>query len=368
LRKTKVLIVGAGPAGAATVLSLSKRGIESILVERSPAVFFKAGEAIAPNAQPVFHKLGVEALLRDPKHQACYGNRFVWGSTEPLDKDFLQNTYTIGHHIDRMHLEQQLLTEVKKTGTTLLQGWSVVNCKKTSGDWTVLLQDGNGKQEEISCEFVVDATGRPSRVAGAIGIRRIRSDNLMGISACFSLSEFQSPHYTFIEAVQDGWWYAAPISGNRIATAYMTDADLLDPQMLKTDSYLQSLHSTILMPALLSGVIEPKNTHLTTCTASTSYLERRYGDGWLAVGDAACSFDPISSYGITSALEGGYYAGHAIADTFQGFNEALPAYDWLLTTAFAVYKEMHRHQYQLEQRWPEEPFWARRTKEFVTAA
>jgi len=115
---------------------------------------------------------------------------------------------------------------------------------------------------------------------------------------------------------------------------------------------------------MISGLVidELSSPHfsLTTSTASTSYLAQRYGATWLAVGDAAFAYDPISSYGITSALEGGYYAGNAIADKFAGKAEALPAYDYLISSAFKIYNEMYLHQYRQEQRWPEEQFWKRR--------
>jgi flavin-dependent dehydrogenase len=253
-----------------------------------------------------------------------------------------------------------LLDQLNNEGTELLRGWSIVNCKKETNGWTVTMLDPQNNREELFCEFIVDATGRPCRIARALGIQRARLDLLTGIAACFTLRKFNKPHYTYIEAVEQGWWYAAPLTGMRLATTFMTDTDLLDPLILNADHYLETISSTTMIADLLVGGITSKDIQITSCTASTSYLEKRFGDGWLAVGDAAFAYDPISSYGITSALDGGYYAGNAIADTLDGYKEALPAYDWLISGAFTIYKEMYQHQYQLEQRWPQGAFWKRR--------
>ena len=47
-------------------------------------------------------------------------------------------------------------------------------------------------------------------------------------------------------------------------------------------------------------------------SAETSALRNVFGVGWVAVGDAACAFDPLSSLGICNALESGRSAADAI--------------------------------------------------------
>lgn len=71
----------------------------------------------------------------------------------------------------------------------------------------------------------------------------------------------------------------------------------------------------------------------------------------MAVGNAAFAYDPISSYGIASALGGCFYAGNAIADHFLGKQEALLVYSFIHEKNYKLYLEMLGNQYQLEQRW-----------------
>lgn len=356
----QVIIAGGGPSGAATALSLASRGIKCLVAEAAPTPQFKAGETIPPNALVLFRKLGIAHLLESPQHLHSYGNRFVWGSAIPEDKTFIFTRHPNGWHIERRFFEQQLQEATRKAGACWHSGTRITDCTKEGNSWKVTLRNEAGALQQIDCDFIADASGRPSRIARSMGIRRHRVDNLTGITVCINTTDSNCPLYTFIETQPTGWWYAAPLSGSRIVTTFMTDADLLDPSMLKIEIYMQALQTTDMIRELIANAVITGYSEPAIQAASTSYLQRRHGQSWLAAGDAAISYDPISSYGITSALERGYYAGHAVADTLSGMQDALTAYEWLLCNAFTTYKEMHTHQYQLEKRWACEEFWKRR--------
>jgi flavin-dependent dehydrogenase len=84
------------------------------------------------------------------------------------------------------------------------------------------------------------------------------------------------------------------------------------------------------------------------------------GDGWLAVGDAAFSFDPLSSQGILTALYSGMKAGEALVEHLSGNPDALANYDHRLAAIYNAYLRNRSMYYMLEARWAERPFWRRR--------
>jgi flavin-dependent dehydrogenase len=94
--------------------------------------------------------------------------------------------------------------------------------------------------------------------------------------------------------------------------------------------------------------------------AETSRLDAIAGDGWLALGDAAAAYDPLSSHGIGSAMGSGFYGGNAIADLLAGRPEARLAYLDLMQTAYGACLDLQKRHYAAEGRWPEAPFWSRR--------
>jgi flavin-dependent dehydrogenase len=95
-------------------------------------------------------------------------------------------------------------------------------------------------------------------------------------------------------------------------------------------------------------------------TARTQRLDVIEGDGWLAVGDAAMSFDPLSSEGISKGLEWGRKAAGVAAAFCRGDRSAAKEYRESLEAAFSEYLVTRYRYYSVEKRWPDAPFWRRR--------
>ncbi len=97
-----------------------------------------------------------------------------------------------------------------------------------------------------------------------------------------------------------------------------------------------------------------------TLSAGTSKIFPVIGSNWLAVGDAAAAYDPLSSQGVYKALNSGRAAAIAIAGHLQGKGNALDAYSEGVEEGFINYLKSRRQYYQKEQRWPGSGFWKRR--------
>ncbi|MBE7172826.1 MAG: FAD-dependent monooxygenase [Williamsia sp.] len=356
--KIPVLIAGGGPAGMATAIVLASRGIMCVVAEPVIELEPKAGETIPPSARQLFAKLGIEALLGAREHLPCYGNKFVWGSLG--EKDFFGGVYGHGWHLNRVHFEKQLRALVQGVIAGGIIGYRITHCMEVDDGWKVLLQDEKNNVMELLCNFLVDATGRVSRVARILGIQRKRLDKLTGLWCVIDTVDQIKPFYTFIEAVADGWWYAAPLQDKKLSLAFMTDSDLLHASMVSGRGYFEAARKLPLINPLVKD-ISAAQVQPTVYPASTSYITTRVGRNWLAAGDAAYAYDPISSYGILSSLENGFFAGHTIADSYSGDTEAIPAYDFLISSSFSNYLKMHALQYLQETRWRNEPFWQRRS-------
>src|SRR5262249_48624507 len=84
----------------------------------------------------------------------------------------------------------------------------------------------------------------------------------------------------------------------------------------------------------------------------------------LLVGDAASSFDPLSSQGIVKALRSGAFAAYAAADFLQTDDaRSLARYQSFVDGEFAAYRRTWREHYDGETRWRDRDFWRRRTSE-----
>jgi len=95
-------------------------------------------------------------------------------------------------------------------------------------------------------------------------------------------------------------------------------------------------------------------------SASSSRLDRAAGDGWLATGDAASAWDPLSSQGVYRALVGGLGAARALAGYLEGDGGVLGVYADSVEVEHGEYLMTRSSYYGLECRWPRSPFWRRR--------
>lgn len=163
---------------------------------------------------------------------------------------------------------------------------------------------------------------------------------------------------TILEAVEYGWWYAARVPDGRIAVAVASDPDILGASLRSREQWHKRLMGTRHLAGELTGC--PVGATMVTHVAPSAVLDRAGGTDWLAVGDAACSYDPLSARGIHAALDDGERAGRLVAARLGGDPAALEEHQAAVATRFADYLVDLGHFYRLEWRWPSAPFWARR--------
>ena len=355
--KLDVIIVGGGPAGIATALTLGARGISHCIVEARLFPTQKLGEAIPPNAKPLLKKLGIQHLVEAKEHHMYYGNKSCWGNTELEQKEFITGIYGSGYLLDRLQFEKQLRIHVQNTGSLFMAGYKLRKVIRINDGIEAYIQKENETQI-LSAKYIVDATGRKATVCNQLGIKKQLLDDQFAIVIKATLTA-PIAHQILVEATVNGWWYAAPLSDKEITLMFFTDRALV-PEKKNIVSFIENQLVETLHISTLLALAKLDFETMKVMPAGTSKLDKAYGKNWMAVGDAAYTFDPISSYGITSALASGYYAGHALASTFENKEDGMLAYSYVVENAFQGYIEKLIAQYALETRWKESAFWKKR--------
>jgi len=190
----------------------------------------------------------------------------------------------------------------------------------------------------------------------------MRSDRLTGVIGLFEAFQEEQEHRTLVEATADGWWYCAWLPDTRLVVAFMTDADLLRlGQSQLRAHWLRQLQNTVHTRARTTGLtVERPLRPLQWIAAASEVLECSGGTHWLAAGDAALSFDPLSAQGIYNALQSGLMAAETIDAALQGQNSAVLGWALRNRQRFDRYLRTRQAYYSLERRWPDSVFWRRR--------
>ena len=209
--------------------------------------------------------------------------------------------------------------------------------------------------------WIADCTGRGSAVARRRGACLAGTDRLVAFAAMARVQARDDvDSSTLTESVPDGWWYTARLAEGCRVIAFHTDGDLQACQTARRrQGFLELLEQTRHIRARLADYAIPDDSPI-ALAAGGRWLTQAYGDGWVAVGDAAQCYDPLSSQGLCHALESGMRAAFAVHAALDGDYRHLHRYQTLLELQRVRYEGLRRKVYGLERRWPESPFWRRR--------
>jgi flavin-dependent dehydrogenase len=356
-----VAVLGGGPAGAAAALSLRRLrpALRVALVEASRYNAWRVGETLSPGCRELLAGLGCWERFLGERFLESFGTRAAWGSDEPYDHEFLFSARGNGWHLDRARFDAMLCAAAQAAGVEVLAETRFAGAERCDGYWKLTLRRG-GDGEHIETSWVIDATGRSAAFAVRQGARRLAADRLVGVAMRFRAAG--SDASTLVEAQPDGWWYSAATPESGLVVVWMSDADLVRGQGLSEGPrwFQQLARSRHTAARVADAAAEAGPIVRAACSQRLSDFR---GDGWLAAGDAACTFDPLSSQGILKALRTGKIASFAVLDALEGrAASSLERYEQLLAAEYRQYLETRAWFYGQEQRWPASPFWARRQR------
>jgi flavin-dependent dehydrogenase len=370
VRTVDALIVGAGPAGSTAALNLAPTRSVAVIDSRTfdPNELIM-GESLVPAARRLLSDMGLMKAFEAEGHEPWYGNRSVWGDIYPQETDYLRDPDGPGWHLDRNRFDRWLRDAAVSRGSSIESGVVVkaIDWDVAAFCWNVSVSDGSAQTTQFLARVLIDATGRHASLSRRLGAKIESHERRMvcGWLNGFSFAETSSTAgFTFVEAVEDGWWYTAPLPSKRRMLAFYTDANPPSIRLLRdTQTFLdytsrsRYLESILLECGFTSGV-EP--IHLTVSNGGRTRPSA--GHNWFAAGDAAIHFDPISSQGLFNALFTGLAAAESVDRVLAGEEpkQVAEAYSRVIDGIEDAYLKRLNVCYGSESRWQENPFWAHR--------
>ncbi|HEU4578253.1 MAG TPA: tryptophan 7-halogenase [Polyangiaceae bacterium] len=358
-----LVVAGAGPAGAACACAARLAGLRVAVLDDSDEQLWKVGESLPGAVQRTLRRLqlgGPEQLLAAGELERCTANLSAWGSERWTHQDALANPEGGGWHVLRHRFDAALRRHATELGVEPLRGRWSSSPAIDGARWNVAARLQGGETVELTARFLVDATGRRALLTRQLGVRRRRLSRQSAIVGWIRRPLADEDRTTRSRSVQDGWWYTAPVPQGARVIAFHGLPATIAAAIKNPALFVERCNAAELLPYALG--VEDLLLPPRTSDASVQLAERVAGPGWLAVGDAALSFDPLSSQGVLFALYSGIRGAEAIATSLeqpQRNGAALGEYAARVHSVLRANQRARWLLYSSELRYRDAEYWRR---------
>ncbi len=352
-----VIVVGAGPGGAAAAAFMARDGLKVLLLDKDTFPRDKiCGDAIGGKCAGPLERLGLFPAMQAVEQVGSWGVTFSGPYGDKVSIPFTKNTERIippGFICAREVFDQLVFEKAVEAGADvwteaaaeglLLEGKKVVGVRVKR----------EGEVQDIHAPLVVGADGAYSVVVRDLGITQLDEQHYCaGLRAYYhGITGFRTDNYIELHYVDDiipGYFWMFPMANGGANVGL----GMLSAAVKKNNVKLKAL--------LDQCVAHPRFRH------RFAGAERRgpvkgwglplgskprpmAGDGWMLVGDAASLVDPFTGEGIGNAMVSGEQAArwaakaHAAGDFSAAF---LHTYE---TEVLGLIKDELRLSYMLQK-------------------
>jgi geranylgeranyl reductase family protein len=315
---THVLVVGAGPAGAAAAAWTARHGIDVVLADAATFPRDKAcGDGLTPRAIAELDRLGLDGWVR--AHGTNRGLRAA-GFGQVLELPWPGGSLPDrGGAVPRLELDARIREVGIKDGAVALEGARAVDVLR-AGDRVsgVVFELDGGGSHTVSCERLVVADGARSTLGRVLG-REWHRDTAFGVAARGYIrsgrsdDEWISSHLELRgenDEVLAGYGWVFPLSDGEVNIGVGTLATAKRPAKIRLRSLIEHYADARREDWQLDGPVRAPASALLPMGGAVSGVA---GRNWALIGDAAGCVNPLNGEGIDYGLETGRLVAELIA-------------------------------------------------------
>jgi flavin-dependent dehydrogenase len=336
------LIIGAGPAGAASAALLARVGFDVLVADRAQFPREKAcSEYLSPEAVRVLDRLGVVGALEQAGARPLEGTivygpegarlHGIFGEARPAP------FRPTGLSVARRVLDLELVRAARAAGAGVLEGTRFEDLVYDGGAVAGAVLRGPRGRRVIRSRLVIGADGLRSGVAARLGARsrgRLRRVAFVAhVAGVPGLARSAEMHVG-----ARGYVGLNPIGDDVANVALVVPASSAAGARGRASEYF--FEGLERFPGVRGRVDRRQVVRPVLATGPFAARSRRVtADGALLVGDAADFFDPFTGEGICAALRGAElvaaYAGAALGERGAPTDRQLAGYRRARIRAFA---------------------------------
>jgi len=350
--RVDVLVIGGGPAGAATSYWLARAGHRVTCVERKTFPRDKTcGDGLTPRAVKQLTDMGLHEELT--RYHRFDGLRAVaHGVTLELQWPDHPTYPNHGFVVRRRDLDQLVFQHAADAGAQTHQGVEAVAPLVHGGLVTgaVVKEKATGATREIRARYVVIADGANSRFGRALGTARNRDfPQGMAIRTYYESPLHDDPWIESCLDVRDrngsslpGYGWIFPVGNGTINVGIGLLSTFRDWREVNTSHLMAEWAAT----APAHWKIDP-DSPLAAPTGGripmAGSVNPKVGPTWAVVGDAGGSVNPFNGEGIDYAYETGRMVADLLSEALtSGDGMALQQYPRMLEAEYGLYFKVAR--------------------------
>ena len=331
-----LIVIGAGPGGAATAYHAARSGLSTLVLDRQTFPRDKpCGDGLMPHAAEEIRLMGLGDWLDEPHHGKFSG--FSMYTDTAFFRQSVPPTLhgPTGYVARREETDEKLAERAKVAGAELREGIRATKLLRSSAGAVagVAAENGNGELRfeaplVIAADGVGGFAGEGMKVHQNAVARRQYFKNVDGPNKedlqVFITRDMNEDHAGY------GWVFYLGDGTANVGAGVSTKA------LAKTGRNLKDFYDRFLeeprMKAWLENA-EPEGPAKSWSLKMGMWGAKRYGAGIMTVGDAASMIHPISGEGVGYAIESGRLAAswaheaHArndfSASTLSGYEKQL---------------------------------------------
>ncbi len=322
-----LIVIGGGPAGAATAIQAARGGASVAIFEKASSGRDKVcGDGLTPRAIGALQKLQIDL---EGIHK-INGLRMIAGKTRrELEWPSGGSFPSYGAVWTRRELDSHLLETASQSGATIFYETEVIPVFE--GERVTGVTSGT---ETWDTDLVVAASGAPGKVARMLGTER-KSDEPYGIAIrTYVESPRHADHYLEASlAMRDstgtpipGYGWMFPTGNGTVNLGVGALSTMKGFKKLNLNTLCDLYRDLIADEWEVGPYLEKPRAWRLPMTS-----QKRHGNGWAAVGDAAGLINPMNGEGIDYSLE----SGMLISDLFLDDPQTAPEkYDSIIGERF----------------------------------
>ncbi|RUO48110.1 FAD-dependent oxidoreductase [Pseudidiomarina aquimaris] len=327
-----VIIIGAGPSGAAAASLLAQANKNVLVLERQHFPRFSIGESLLPQCMMYLEEAGlrevVEANAQELGFQFKDGAAFYRDGEHTLFDFTAKSSNGPGttYQVKREKFDQLLIEQARNYGAEVRHGMQVeqVTLANDGGPTSLSVRNlEDDSEQQLSCDFLLDASGFGRVLPRLLDLEYPSDFPVRQAAFCHVKTDLAHPKFdrnkiliTVHPTNPEIWFWLIPFADGTASLGVVGSERFFTDDNGAAAALWNKVNDEPYLLAVLGDYQVIRDEQL--ITGYSANVKQLHGDGFALLGNAGEFLDPVFSSGVTIALKSAVMAVPLVLRELQG--------------------------------------------------